>query len=181
MFLLTYKILFPYFDSQIVTLDTESEQGVLLIESGACRKPWISYNTLFGVVIDIMFYDEAMENEAAEKGAAWLISKLEPNGTNVYNYEETIKSELEQGHMYAKGMMVYEKEYNLDDRSILSMVIDNSANEYPLITVYFVYDNILARVYGHPEIVESILPHLSFYEINPNTMEQLSDIPGSIN
>ena len=92
-------------------------------------------------------------------------SQLNPDWNN---FEEENEYLVEEGFSDAAKRTVYEKEYTVEDRSVKAMVVDNSQREYgmPLLSVYIVYDSILVRVEGEPDVVESLLPKLSFKEID---------------
>ena len=183
-------ILIPYYKGEAVPLDPQKYHNlnIGLVESDACRKPWISYGGMIDgtihVGIHMMFYDPLLKEEANKKGASWLMSEIYPDGINVYNYEEYDrafeKKLLERGIVEKINTTVYEEEYSLGDRDVLALVIDSSKREkeYPVLEVFFVYDDILVKLSGRPEAVENILPDITFYEINMQTGEQLRDKPG---
>ncbi len=169
------KILFPYIDGIIASLNSDYEEKVTLTVAGLFRKPWISYSTSLGITVDTMMYDVSIINEANEKGASWLTSELEPDAMNIYNYEEQKTEFIKQGYNSFENLNVYEKEYSISDRAVKAMVIDYGPDDYPTRTVYFVYDSTFARIYGSPDKVEEILPRLSLHEIDPITMTTLDE------
>ena len=173
------KVMIPFFDNSIAITNSTSEYNIEIYPSGSCLKPWILYYTDCGLLIKTMYYDTAFNEEANQKGASWLKSKLDPYGMNVYNFEEYKQTYLSQGYTYCEHTTVYEKEYTLGDRVVTAMVIDNSERpDYPNVNVYFVYDDIFVCVYGTPEEVENNIGKLTFYEVDLETGTQINDYPG---
>jgi len=179
--LLTEKtLMFPYYRGTRLPLyefkgEFEGASSIVITPTGPCRKPWINFT--FEVNGDsfpvyTMYFDESLMNEANEKGASWLMAQLYPNGTNVHNYE---KSNFEIGR---PNRLVYEKEYQLGDRNVMAMVIDNSLEGFDYLGVYFVYDDILVCIWETPENLESILPDITFREVYLPTNTPLRDEPG---
>ena len=94
-------IMIPYYQDSAVPLNEKSEYCIELVETRACRKPWIAYigdGETTGVSVHMMYYDPTLVNDANKKGASWLKSVIDPDGLNVYNYE-TVKKEA-AGEMY---------------------------------------------------------------------------------
>ena len=168
-------LLIPYYKGEVMPLDGgEGRYGIEVVESRACRKPWIIHvgwidDHLTG--LRTMYYDPALVEEANEKGASWLMREINPEGTNVHTYKK-ISKELDY------PMEVYEQEYTLGDRKVTAMVIDSRRNDGQAITVYFVYDDVLVCAFGRPEYLDKILPDITFREMEFSTNKPLHDRPG---
>ena len=119
---------------------------------------YISFNT--------MYYERALQDEANEKGASWLIAQINPEGINVYNYKTHLSNDK----------TVYEKELKMGDRDVLAMVIDSSDESE--MGMYFVYDDILSSVWGSSEFLDDILADITFREVSLRTNKPLRDKPG---
>ena len=171
--------LVPYYKGEIVPLDAKNEQNISMIEAGSYRKPRITYNGIIDIGFWMTYIDSPLVDEANEKGASWLIKEIDPNGTNVDNYQEKNKIAVENGIKALENTTVYEKKYILDDREILALVFDNTeGTNYPLLTLHFVYDDLLISVFGRPEIVEALLPDLTFREVHLPTGKATREEPG---
>jgi len=173
-------LLFPYHqDAKMSHPNQENIPGVVVTESGACNLPWIDFMMNHGgkfFEISIMFYDVALINEANSKGASWLMSEIDPESTNVNNYEtNNVKYNV-------IGRVVYETEVKIGDRDVLAMIFDNSARGIDSLVMYFVYDDVLVRMWGDRDTIkDTILPDLTFYEIYMPTNTALRDKPGREN
>jgi len=173
--LLTEKtIMVPYYRGK--ELPYENREGfanIAVVAARAFRKPCIVYAGLIdsiGVSFTLTYYDRALADEANQKGASWLMAQIDPNGTNVYNYEE-----IYAGTKF--NPIVYEKEYQLGDRDVLAMVIDHTKDGLGIV-IYFVYDDIIVCTNGSPEVMDSILPDITFREVSLPTNTPLRDEPG---
>ncbi len=171
------KIYFPYVDGKPAEISVgygdESSPGqyLTLEENGLGYRPWIEYSLTYNgesyyAGVDFMKYDSALIDEANEKGASWLISELDPNALNVYNYENQRAEFIKQGYNSFENLKVYEKEYAIGDRTVNAMVIDYGSEEHPTRTIYFVNEDVVARVDGTTENVEAILPRLTLQKID---------------
>jgi hypothetical protein len=179
--LLTEKtILLPFYRDEELPLPSVNPQ-VTLAESEVFMKPAIGYGVEIGdayVSFRIRFFDEALIDEANEKGASWLMSQMEPDGINVYNYEDYIRMDMSEGITATQHMTVYEKEYMLADRSVQALVIDSSKQEeYPKLCIYFVYDDVLIDVTGKPEDAERVIRDITFRKVYLPTNTPLHDEP----
>lgn len=169
-------LLVPYYQNrEIPYLNKEGASNITLFESQACRKPWILFRSKIGdehIFLQTMYYDRNLLEAANEKGASWLLSQLKPEGTNVYNYEERYPPE--------SNVTVYEKELQLGDRDVLAMIIDNSLDEeYPGLSIYFVYDDILVGAWrGTPEFMLDALKDITFREVSLPDNMPLRGTPG---
>jgi len=147
--------------------------AIYLDPSALSRKPEITYGVNIEglhLTIKTCFYDKSLVKEANEKGASWLKSQLQSDGLNVYNYERFVKEDKETTlPEYRYDWTVYEKEYRLGDRDVKAMVVDDSLRKGapPLITIYFVYDDMLINVRCNPETVdiEKILTEITFRKV----------------
>lgn len=173
------KVMIPYINNTQVSLEDDDEYYIEISPSGSCLKPWITYYDQSGLTIKTMYYDDSLSYEANIKGASWLKSVLDPYGMNVYNYEDYKQAYLAQGYTFCENTIVYEKVYDLGDRSVNAMVIDNSGRvDHPNLNVYFVYDDIFACVYGTPEEIDANIGQLTFYEVDLETGIKINDWPG---
>ena len=169
----------PHYQAKSITLDKNENQSITIIEAYAFRKPWIIYRGAEGPSFQMMHIDSSLVESANEKGASWLSKELDSNAPNVYNYEDIIKISMENGIMAMENMIVYEQTCSLGDRDVIALVIDNSKNEmYPSLGIYFVYDDMFIQVIGRPEIVEAVLPDLTFHEVHMPTGKLLREEPG---
>ena len=165
-------LLMPFYQGEQVPFYIHESTGAASISlnpSGPSRKPEITYGVSF-FTINMYFYDKSLVKEANEKGASWLKSQLQPDGLNVYNYKSYIKLEKQYvSSEYWYDWTVYEKEYRLGDRNVKAMVVDESLRKGapPLITISFVYDDILINVRCNPETVdiEKILAEITFRKV----------------
>ena len=163
-------LMVPYYlDKEIPPDNRKGYSGISLLGSYFCRKPWIFYS---GVIDDTpigfytMYYDKNLLDEANKKGASWLISQINPEGINIHNYDK----------YYPYVSRLYEKNIQLGDREVISMVIE--VNDDPEISIYFVYDDILVSVCRKPEFLEAVLPEITFREVSLTTGKPLRDKPG---
>ena len=163
----------PYYKgSPLILLDTKGDSGIILDETGACRKPWIVYRSQISLFLNTMYYDRTLVDEANKKGAAWLLSQINPDGTNVYNYESHQVDGI--------TTIVYEQELQLGDRDVLAMILDNVFDDGErAISVYFVYDDILVCAWrAKPEFMTEALKDITFAEVSLPTSKPLTDKPG---
>ena len=165
-----------YMDKEIPYRNMEGFSNITLFVTEAFRKPCIWYHGVFSrsnIRFVVMYYDRDLLDEANEKGASWLIAQISYSGLNIDNYEQYNEESK------IKDRTVYQKEIQLGDRVVISMVIDNSSNEPDLDSgVYFVYDDILVSLWGQLEALESILPDITFCEVSLPTNEPLRKEPG---
>ena len=177
------RMLIPYYQGEPLPLIPKNG-GITVMLTDHFRKPWISYvadSDVVGVVaFCMMFIEEGLVNEANEKGASWLMSKIEPDGVNVYNYD-TIRWEDTPEFPEISGTRIYsdayEKEYRLGDRTVSAMVVEKiKFNERP--RIFFVYDDILVMACGDREDVEAILPDITFFEVDLPTNTAVRKTPG---
>jgi len=159
-------LLFPFYQGKQIQLANQ----VIFNPSGVFKKPEITFGGYAeGLYLGfgLRFYDESLIEEANKRGASWLMSQMEPDGLNVYNYESKRDSATFVDGTKSK-MTVYEKEYRLGDRDVMAMVIDNSfLSTNPVVTIYFVYDDMLISVNFNPEKVEveKILAEITFHKV----------------
>jgi len=166
----------------------EPFRGAAFESYSSCRKPWILYNGKIGdelIFFNPMYYDRSLVEEANEKGASWLMFQINPEGTNVHNYEKRQGANvynIEKGQMEGMTLTVYEKLIRLGDRDVLAMVFDrvfNSGAPVPEVTLYFVYDDILVCASRTtPEFMETTLPDITFREVTFSTNTPLREAPG---
>lgn len=107
------EMLLPYYQNQPLPLNNEYEYSLELSVADTARKPWISCYTTLGIGFRMMFCDPDLVDKANEKGASWLLSVLEPDAMNVYNYEEIRDKVVSDGTLPDYNVVVYEKEYKL--------------------------------------------------------------------
>ena len=168
-------IMVPYYRNKPVPrYSMEEAYYILLSESYYCRKPWIEFacevnGVYFG--FDTMYYDKKLLDEANQKGASWLMSQIDHDGLNVYNYKQHNAKD-------GTNVIVYEKEFRLGDRDVLAMIMDCTLDEFYSLGVYFVYDDILVCVWNRIENLETILPDITFREVNFTTNTPLRAEPG---
>ncbi|MBQ8523236.1 MAG: hypothetical protein IJ457_01280 [Clostridia bacterium] len=137
------------------------------------RKTQIVYPSEQKITFYIMKYDPEFIDEARDNGASWLIYKLNPELMNLHNYEELIAINVANGIKGVKDMTVYEKEYELGDRKVKTLVYDSSklSDELlsygmkPCLELFFVYDDLLIKALGQPDDIMNVLPGLTFEEV----------------
>ncbi|MCL1816477.1 MAG: hypothetical protein FWG43_02605 [Clostridiales bacterium] len=171
-------IMAPYYQGrEMVYWNREGVSNITLFVSDSFRKPSILYHGKFDIVnigntninFYVKYYDEALLEEANEKGASWLINQLDPTAVNPHNYRDH----------YSDNTTVYEQEIQLGDRYVTAMIIDHSQGAMgPALIIYFVYDDILVCVDCHPNALETILPDITFCEVSLPTNRPLRDRPG---
>lgn len=173
------RLMVPYYQNKEMPYDNlEGAHSITLFESLACRKPWILYRGEIGdnyLFLQTMYYDRTLLDEANEKGASWLLSEIDPEGTNIYNYEKWYPA--------GSNVTVYEKSIQLGDRDVLSLIIDHSLDlERPSLVIYFVYDDILVCAWrGTPEFMLEALKDVTFREVSLPDNKPLRDAPGREN
>jgi hypothetical protein len=163
-------------------------EHIVFTEEGADGLPQFEYSAAFGfkdgynagceighspitLSFHITFFDEALIDEANEKGASWLKTQLNPTAWNLDNYENRNAKEN-------RNVLVYEKFLQLGDREVSAVFIDFSLENRTDFTVLFVYDDIFVQMFVTPRILDRILPHITFYEVHLPTNTPTSDKPG---
>jgi len=169
-------LMVPFYQGEQLPLrDREGFANITVFESMAVRKPWIVYHGLIDdepIFFETMYYDRSLMDEANEKGASWLLSQINPDGTNVYNFEEN--------QIDGMTTTVYEREISLGDRNVLAMASDAVFDDGEFSTIfYFVYDDILVIVWrASPDFLEAALPYITFQEVDFSTNKPLRTTPG---
>jgi len=182
-------LMVPYYQGKELPLDDEvGYSSITIYESQACRKPWINFRGKIGnefIFFNTMYYDKTLMEEANEKGASWLMSQINPEGINVYNYKERQGSKaynIETGQYESTTFTAYERVVRLGDRDVLAMVFEHIfENGKPLLeaTLYFVYDDILVCAWrATPEFMEILLADITFREVSFSTNTPLREEPG---
>jgi len=170
-------VMVPYYRGEEIPYgNLEGSTNIAVFASENHRKPHILYNGQFdcgGINFFIQYYDKNLLDEANQKGASWLISQINPDAVNIYNYEKIFaKTEY-------KYVTVYEKEIRLSDRDVLAMVHDVTIDEnLRILSIYFVYDDILVRAVTNIEAAEAVLPDITFREVYFPTNTPLRAEPG---
>lgn len=168
-------LMMPYYKGEKIPFrNKEGSSNIKLYAADYARKPIINFsNEIDGVyfIFHTTYFDDALITDANEKGASWLISQINPEGVNVDTYK---KINLEFGI----NISVYEKEFRLGDRYVLATIIDETPNGVNSIGLYFVYDDILVFVRNTLEVLETILPNITFREVDFPTNTPLRETPG---
>ncbi|MCL2664759.1 MAG: hypothetical protein FWE82_04030, partial [Defluviitaleaceae bacterium] len=116
-----------------------------------------------------IYYDVNLFDEAIINGASWLISVMQPDAINIYNYKEK----------YSDGTIIYEKMLSLGDRDVKAMIIERGTDAPGVVNIFFVYDDVLINTYGNTlEYYERILPNLTFHEVSLLSGKPLRETPG---
>ncbi len=169
-------LLLPFYqEKQIERYLSYDEEipSVTVSLSGALGKCLISY---IGVINDsplgyqMVFFDKTLEKEANQKGARWLMTRIDPDSMQAYNDElNNERANDTQDDEIKPDKKIYEKKYQLKDREVLAFGFDNSYNSTnPSMQIYFVYDDMLICILTktNESELEDILTHISLEKVS---------------
>ena len=125
------------------------------------------------------YMDPAIAKEAEVKGGTWATSVMFPEAATTVNYDDCVAYYAAQGIDIAKNSSVYEKEYNIGGRTVLTAVYElNLDKENPDLTIRFTYDDIYVCMRVKSSVAEEVLANFALYECDLNTGKPLRDTPG---
>jgi hypothetical protein len=163
-------LLLPFYQGKQI----ERYSSITVSLSGALRKCQIGY---IGAINDspflgyqMLFFDEALEKEANQKGARWLMTRIDPDSMQAYNDElngERVNNT--QDDEIKPDKKIYEKKYQLKDREVLAFGFDHSYDTTnPSMQIYFVYDDMLICILTktNESELENILTHISLEKVS---------------
>jgi len=146
------SIYVPFIDGEIIKFKTE-EARIMFSPIENYNRSWIWYQNIEIPSTEIMYLDTILNSTdiktANEKGASWLMNKINPNGEN---------SEKE----YPPFDESYVKEISLADRNVEAVIGIRKCDWGNLVYTYFVYDDILVRLNTIAIPEEALLKSLSF-------------------
>lgn len=128
-----YKLVRAYF-GDVPLESTAVNKRVSLFKKENFNKPCIYYPSKYGVVW-ICYLDEEEKGIAQEKTIDEFIKYLNPNYINLHNWKE--HDDIE----YARV-----EEISFKDRTVEALIYYDGAVDS--LTKYFIYDDMLVRVYG---------------------------------
>ena len=155
----------PYYQGKEIQIeDKEGFNNISLFPAGSYSQPCVWYYPKTDLSsegiplisgISIMYLDNLLNSkeitEANEKGAFWLMKRINPNGQG-----ENVKP-------YPPFDEISEKEIVLKDRTVKAQIC--LSNNTPRINVFFVYEEILITVTIMPEISYDWFKELSFVKM----------------
>jgi hypothetical protein len=180
-------IMIPYIDGKSLLGEYNEFTHINLMSANdSSRKPSIFFSAqhpelsaIYPISIYTTYMDPAIAKEAEVKGGTWATSVMFPEAATTVNYDDCVAYYAAQGIDIAKNSSVYEKEYNIGGRTVLTAVYElNLDKENPDLTIRFTYDDIYVCMRVKSSVAEEVLANFALYECDLNTGKPLRDTPG---
>jgi len=181
------SIMIPYIDGKSLLGEYNEFTHINLMSSNdSSRKPSIFFSAqhpelsaIYPISIYTTYMDPAIAKEAEAKGGTWATSVMFPEAMTTVTYDDWVAYYAAQGIDIAQNASVYEKEYNIGGRTVLTAVYEHNLDkENPSLTIRFTFDDIYVCIMVKSSIAEEVLANFALYECDLNTGKPLRDTPG---